>query len=165
MKKSFMLAASIVLIFLFSYGFTNEEVGAKVGAYAPNVTLTSNGKTVDIEKYRGEYVLLSLWSSYDATSRLRCNDYNAYVKSLVLKGEKSINYLSVNLDDNERLFQEVVRLDNLNSDLQYFAGESEKSLIDKFYNLNSGFNTYLINQAGKIVAINPTVDELNLINH
>lgn len=164
MKKSFMLAASIVLIFLFSYGFTNEEVGAKVGAYAPNITLTSNGKTVDIEKYRGEYVLLSLWSSYDASSRLRCNDYNAYVKSSALKDEKSINYLSVNLDDNEKLFNEIVRLDNLNTDLQYFAGEREKSLIDKFYNLNSGFNTYLINQVGKIVAINPTVDELNLLN-
>ncbi len=159
-----MLAASIVLIFVFSVGFTNEEIGAKVGAFAPNITLSDNGKIIDIEKYRGEYVLLNFWSSFDASSRIKCNDYDAFVKNSKIDNDgKSINYLSVNLDDNRKLFEEIVRLDNFDNELQFFAGENEIGLIDKFYNLKAGFNSFLIDKAGKIVAVNPTVDELNMI--
>lgn len=161
MKKSFMLLASIILIFLFSYGFTNEEIGNQVGDYAPNITFTSNGKTLDIEKYRGEYVLLNFWSSYDSDSRMNCNLYDSYFRSSNKEnGEKSVNYLSINLDENEILFNEILRRDNLDNDSQFFAGNRNFSQIDKFYDIKAGFNSYLISKSGKIIAINPSVSEL-----
>lgn len=161
-----MLVVSIVLISVFSYGFSDEEVGAKIGAYAPNVTLTEGTKTVDIEKYRGEYLLLAFWASYDADSRIRSNEYGAFISSSkVANSEESINFLSINFDEKEVLFREIVRLDNMSNDSQIFARECERSQIDKFYNLKSGYKSYLIDCNGKIVAINPTISELNAIYH
>ena len=160
MKKSFMLFASIVLIFLFSYGFTNEEIGNQVGDYAPNITFTSNGKTFDIEKYRGEYFLLNFWSSYDANSRIYCKMYDSFIRSKKEIGDNSLNYMSVNLDENEILFNEIIRRDNLDNESQIFAGNRNFVQIDKFYDLKTGYNSYLISKYGKIVAINPSVSDL-----
>ena len=156
MKKSFLFLAGIVMVLIFSFGFTNEEVGAKVGAYAPNISLLDNGKTIDIERFRGEYLLLTFWSSYDASSRYMCNEYETFLKS----NSKSINYLSVNLDESETLFSEVLKLDNLNNDSQIFAGNRNYNQIDKFYDLKAGYYSFLISKTGKIIAINPSVSEL-----
>ena len=73
---------------------------------------------------------------------------------------KSINYLSVNLDESETLFSEVLKLDNLNNDSQFFAGNRNYNQIDKFYDLKAGYYSFLISKTGKIIAINPSVSEL-----
>lgn len=118
---------------------------------APDFSVARNDTTVSLHDLRGKYVLLDFWSSADANSRLKSNEYN----TLPITDTGRLRRLSVNFDRSEELFNEIVNRDHLHPDEQYFAGQSDLDKLIQDYGVTQGYNSYLIDPQGKIIAINP----------
>ena len=106
----------------------------------------------------GEYVLLNFWKSTDAPSRKRANDYTAWLRRHENAG---LRFVSVNLDESPEMYREIVRRDSLIPSTQYHVGGDTARAIYNAFGLEYGLGTMLVNPDGKIIAHNPSWDELN----
>ncbi len=131
-----------------------------IGRKAPALAITEADREFALDRMRGEYVLLNFWNSTDAASRVAANKYDTWVAR---HPDADVCLLSVNFDRSEAFFHEIVRRDGMNEELQYHADDSEARQIRKDYALKDGYGTLLINPEGKIIAHNPTPEELERI--
>lgn len=151
MRNTILLAIIAVIMAVFSTRLLHVDNQPERGEMAPDFALTKNDTTINLRDLRGRYVLLDFWSSSDANSRLKSNEYNA----LPITHTSRLERLSVNFDRSKELFAELVKRDHLHSDEQYFAGDTDDDKIMEEYGVNQGYNSYLIDPKGKIVAVNP----------
>lgn len=164
MKKTIMLIAGIIVLLLFSSSFQGG-IAPLAGSIAPSVAIKNQDSSISLDGYRGKYVFLSFWSSSDAESRIRCNEMNAFVKSINndLQKEGQVGMLSVNFDRSERLFNEILRRDNLDATVQFHVSGHGASKIKRDYGLEKGLKSFVIDPTGRIVAVNPKKEDLNKI--
>ncbi len=145
---------------LFTSASSNNEKGGVVGASAGDFTVANASGVVSLSQLRGNYVLLTLWSSTDVVSRLeniRC-DRNA-------SHSAKLKPLSVNFDRSRALFDELVAADSLNAAAQYYCERQDRSIFSDKWGVSQQYNTYLIGPTGKVVAQNPTSQEIDrLVN-
>ncbi len=163
MKKTLMLCVSIVALLLFSSAFTGNGISPSVGHYAPRFSVGSEDTSVSLEDCRGKYVVLSFWTAADARSRLRCKKMTSVVdriNSLQTDAEEKVCFVAVNFDRSYELFREIVRRDNLDDDTQFYVEGEVAGRLRRDYDLDSGYNTFLINPEGRIEAVNPSSDYL-----
>lgn len=73
---------------------------------------------------------------------------------------KNLSFISVNFDDSDNMFKELVRTDGLSEVSQFYEKDGMESEVYKRYRLKSGMNSYLLDKDGKILAINPTQQQL-----
>lgn len=158
MKKAIgYIAFFAVLIFLVS-AYSERVVKAEKGYSAPEIEMVSNGsKDIALSSLRGKYVLVNFWDSGSAVSRIAANEYDRFSRS---KKKNKFELLSINTDDNKKLFREIVKNDNLDNATQYHIGEVKTKNTRKDYRIEQGFSSYLINPQGKVVAVNPSVTTL-----
>jgi hypothetical protein len=105
---------------------------------------------------KGKYVLLTFWSSADAESRISNLTYDKIAKTY--KG--SLEYVAVNYDHSPRVYGEIKKIDDLRQSSQFRDNKGSSSSIYTDYRLAQGFNSYLIDRNGTIIAINPTSQQL-----
>lgn len=154
MKKAISIIA-VFVVFLLSISARTERVfKAEDGYKAPALRVANANSEISLEDLRGDYVLVNFWSSTNAASRVAAGEYDSFVKN----GEgKQIHLLSVNSDDNERLFREIVRRDGLDEKTQYRASGTSASDMVSEYGLQGGMQSFLIDPQGRILATNPDV--------
>lgn len=151
---------SIIVFFavllLLGSAATNNAIDGVKGFQAPIFKVERNDSVVSLDDMRGHWVLLQFWSSSDAPSRIAGKQYTA-IEQKLNDGQSAERFhlLSVNMDRSERLFREIVRRDNLNAETQFRAQGEEASKIIDAYRLDNGFQSFLIDPQGKIVATNP----------
>lgn len=162
MKKAILIIASFAILLIFGSAYTERNRAPKEGYMSPVLMLERDGETVSIDRLRGEYVLLTFWSSGDARSRLMCNRYETYVDSDVCVG-KGICMVAVNFDRSENLFREVVYRDCMNADAQFHVEGSRALKIIEDFALDNGFKSFLLDRSGRIVATDPDTDYLTKI--
>lgn len=159
MKKLLFILATLAVVVMFTSASNNVK-GGLVGSAASDFTISNDDGKVSLSQYRGKYVLLTLWSSADALSRLdniRCDRYVAEVDGVV--------QLSVNFDRSKALFNELVATDGLDSSTQYFCESQDRSVFEQKWGTGHQYNTYLISPSGTVVAVNPTNREISrLVN-
>ncbi len=131
-----------------------------IGRKAPTLNIHDADRELTLHAMRGEYVLLNFWNSTDAASRVAANTYDRWMEK---HPQADVSLLSVNFDRSEAFFHEIVRRDGLDENMQYHVSGSEAAQIRKNYALHDGYGTVLINPEGKIIAHNPTPEELSLI--
>lgn len=151
MRNTILLVLVVGAIVLFGTKVIGVESQPDEGRQAPELSLTRNDSTLSLQDLRGRYVLVDFWSSADAASRVKSNEYNR----LPISSAARIKRLSVNFDRSEELFNEIVQRDHLNPEEQYFAGESDYNKIIRDYGITQGYNSFLIDPQGKIIAVNP----------
>lgn len=156
---------SIIALFtvvLLSLSAHNQRVfEAAEGYNAPLFTLTK-GDTVSVSlaDMKGRYVLINFWSSLEPSTRLAARMYDRLARS---GAEQQLSLISVNLDRSQGLFREIVGRDNLSEDKQWHvAGKEAESLVED-YNLQHGLNSFLVDPQGRVVAINPSKEQLAAI--
>lgn len=159
-KKQVMKKAIPVFVVLFAFllsvsARTERVFKAADGYKAPALHVANATDSISLEELRGSYVLVNFWSVADAESRVAAGEYDALAKSMA---GKQFRVLSVNTDDNERLFREIVRRDGLNDKTQYRATGTQASKLNSEYGLDGGAHSYLINPEGRIVATNPSAN-------
>ena len=133
--------------------------GLNVGDIAPNfkIKTISDGQQLELDSFKGKYVLLSFWASYDAQSRMRNVSMNNALQNL----PQSVKMVSISFDEYKSVFNETIRKDGIQSSDCYLETKGEASSVFKSYGLNRGFRNYLLDANGVIIAKNIPASELS----
>ncbi len=133
--------------------------GLSVGDSAPNFTIpaTDNNDAKELKELKGSYILLSFWASYDAPSRTQNALLNNSLKQF---GEHNVKMVSVSFDEYASIFNETIKRDGINTPDCFVETSGEASGIYRKYRLKKGFNNYLLNEQGIIIAKNITAAQL-----
>jgi rhodanese-related sulfurtransferase len=118
----------------------------------------SNGQQKVLSTVKGSYVLLSFWASFDAPSRLRNVSLSNELKR---HPQNSVKMVSVSFDTYNSIFEETVRKDRVDAPICVVDTRGKRSAVYKKYRLNRGFNNYLLNEKGVIIAKNLSPDDLS----
>lgn len=159
MKKTFLkvVTACLFLVFLTAYG--SNPCDDRIGYLAPNFVVKNNECEKEIQQLKGKYVLLAFWTSVDVNSRITNLQYDRAVRQL-----DGIDFISVNFDRSQGVFQEIVKVDKLNVESQFYDLDGYDSKLYLRYELGRGMKTLLLDKSGKIIAENPNPQDLkNLI--
>jgi len=154
--RYFKLIFFLITACLLLTGSSVKEIklteGVQPGNLAPGINLQG------INLKGNKFVLLQFWAAYDAHSRMvNAQMYNAISH---LKTD-DIRMVSISLDENEAVFEGIVKVEQLNPATQFNDPRGKDSEIFKKYRLNSGFNNWLINSEGVVVAKNVNPREIS----
>ena len=120
----------------------------QIGKTAPEFSLPDTaGVSVSLSSFRGKYVLLSFWASYDAHSRL-----NNATLSHATSRTGNIEMVSVSFDNYKSIFNETIRKDRISTKNCFVELDGENSDLYKTYRLHKGFKNYLLDENGVIIA-------------
>lgn len=151
MNKTLLTIAIALLLTLFSSAYYSAPADSRIGYKAPSLVLGNNNDLSPLQQHRGEKVLLTFWSSADATSRL---DNMRYDRLSRQEGAAFI-HVSVNLDRSESVFNSVVDIDNLDRSAHFSTSVAAQESIVKSWRLDEGYHSFLIDEQGKITAVDP----------
>lgn len=154
MKKSLIKIVTLGLFFIFASAYTGNPDDNKVGYMAPNFTLSNAQDTMTLQREKGKYLLLTFWSSDDVPSRLSNIRYDRATRKM------GIRYVAVNYDRSRKIYQEIVKVDSLRESTQFYDQEGKGSNLYASYRLDQGLKSYLLDPTGKIIAENPSNQQL-----
>lgn len=133
---------------------------ARIGYDAPSLVAEHQNKEVSLEQLRGKKVILSFWSAADAESRLMQTKI-AQLQNRTNGKTNKITIMSVNLDRSETLMHEMVKIDNLDESSQFYVGSKEhRNALLEAYRMGNGLRTFIIDENGHIMAVDPTDTQL-----
>ena len=144
MRRTFTAIATIAILLVFTSSYNSYDVSVDINSFAPNFEISKLGNHFKLSETRGNYVIVNFWTSDYAEARIR----------------KNLSFISVNFDDSDNMFKELVRTDGLSEVSQFYEKDGMESEVYKRYRLKSGMNSYLLDKDGKILAINPTQQQL-----
>lgn len=156
MRKTLTAIATIAILLIFTSSYNSYNVDISIESFAPNFEIAKEGKSIKLSEMRGNYVVVNFWTSDNAESRIRNIQYDRFFKSL----DNKSNFIAINFDESKELQKELVKIDNLSDKSQFHDGSGNESEVYKSYHLESGMNSYLLDKDGKILAINPTPQQL-----
>lgn len=156
MKKYIILGFLLVAMLVGGEIVQNHNAGPRFteGKTLPDIALSKGDVTMYLHQLQGDYTLVDFWSVTDGASRVKSNEYNA----LGLDDITEIEFVSVNVDDNRELYEQIVSRDCLNRKSQYSAGNNQQ--VIKEFELDNGFKSYLLDKEGRIIAVNPDSEQL-----
>lgn len=156
MRRAFTAIATIAILLVFTSSYNSYDVSVDINSFAPNFEISKLGNHFKLSETRGNYVIVNFWTSDDAEARIRNIHYDRFFKSI----GKNLSFISVNFDDSDNMFKELVRTDGLSEVSQFYEKDGMESEVYKRYRLKSGMNSYLLDKDGKILAINPMQQQL-----
>lgn len=172
--KKFGIFTFFILVFALAVGiFVNRlcsvTPGLRHNSSLPKleaVSLQNPERELTMADLKGKYVLVNFWDSSNAMSRIAAGEYDRFFRN---HRQRNLQLLSVNTDDNRRLFDEIVRTDGLDALTQYHIADVRARGITPDYHPEDGYSSYLLNPSGRVIAVNPTLstieDILNTSTH
>lgn len=155
MKKFVYLLITLCVVLVFTSSRTTISNDSRVGTKASNFSIGNEENVVELEQYRGKFVVLNMWTSADAVTRLENIELNK-----IARNNPQIVHMGVNFDRSKALFREVVSLDSLAVSSQFFCEIQDRPSFEKRWGSIDKPCTFLINGKGVIVAVNPTIKEI-----
>ena len=134
--------------------------GLSVGDVAPDFRIESTSGEqypLKLADFKGRYVLLSFWASYDAQSRMQ----NVSLNNILRSDAPNVKMVSVSFDEYRSVFEETIRKDQIVTPTCFVETKGESSGIFKKYRLGRGFTNYLLDDNGVIIAKNISAAELS----
>ena len=134
--------------------------GLSVGDVAPDFRIESTSGEqypLKLADFKGRYVLLSFWASYDAQSRMQ----NVSLNNALRSDAPNVKMVSISFDEYRSVFEETIRKDQIVTPTCFVETEGEDSGLFKKYRLNRGFTNYLLDGNGVIIAKNISAAELS----
>ncbi len=150
MSRTFLVIAVIGLMGLFTSARYSTPVDTRIGYQAPNLTVKDNLGSLELQKFRGQTVVVTFWSSTDARSRMANIDYDRQAAA-----GKQFTHISVNMDPSRGVYDQIITLDGVNMDTQFHCSALEQLTLTKTWRLTDGFHSFLIDREGKIIAVDP----------
>ena len=134
--------------------------GLSVGDVAPDFRIESTSGEqypLKLADFKGHYVLLSFWASYDAQSRMQ----NVSLNNALRSDAPNVKMVSISFDEYRSVFEETIRKDQIVMPTCFVETKGEDSGLFKKYRLNRGFTNYLLDGNGVIIAKNISAAELS----
>ena len=151
MYKSLLTIAIVGLLILFTSAYYTAPADSRIGYKAPSLVLDDNNGLSPLQQHRGDYVLLTFWSSTDVESRLGNKHYDRLSRADGIH----FNHVSVNLDRSDAVFKSIVMVDDLDRSAQFGTSADAQDAIIKSWRLEEGFHSFLLDPQGQILAIDP----------
>lgn len=151
----------VVLLLCSLTSFVEKDIpvqGTNIGDTAPDffIQRSDEKKGKKLKELRGNNVLISFWASYDASSRMQ----NALLNHAIKKMNDSVKMVSVSFDEYASIFNETIEKDGIKACNCFADTCGQTSSTYKKYRLDRGFQNFLLNEKGVIVAKNITADQL-----
>jgi thiol-disulfide isomerase/thioredoxin len=129
----------------------------RIGELVPEIELMSKGDSlVKLSSFKGKVVLIDFWASWCGP----CRASNPYVQKLYKKYKDSgFEVFAVSLDVNKPLWLKAIKRDKLTY-TQVIDSDGWMSKVAEKYYVDALPTSFLIDRAGKIVAINLEGKEL-----
>lgn len=154
-----LIIVSFVVMLLTMSAFVDVRRSARIGSEAPTFIVERADSSLSLDGLRGKKVVLSFWSAADAQSRLDQNRLAAAIRNAGEDSETAV--VSVNLDRSEKLMKGIAAMDNLDNDSQFNVGDATaESAIREAFEMADGLRTFIIDERGIIVKVDPSEKEL-----
>lgn len=158
MNKTLITIVTVALMLLTSARYTTPSDG-RVGYQAPNLSLSNTATSVQLQDFRGQYVVVTFWSSAQPASRIA----NAKL-STATANNSEVAYIAVNMDRSRGLFEQLIAVDNLDGKAQFHIDLDSQEQVMQSWRQNGGdFSSFLIDPQGKILKQNPTPADIALL--
>ncbi len=155
MKKFVCLFVTLCVVLVFTSSRTTVSNDSRVGTRAANLSIGNETNVVELSQFSGKYVVLNMWTSADAITRIENIELNK-----IARNNDKVVHMGVNFDRSKALFKEVMSLDSLEVSSQYFCELQDRPEFEKKWGSIDKPCTFLINGKGVIVAVNPTLNEI-----
>lgn len=156
MRKTLTVIATVALSIMFTSSYNSYDVDIDIDSFAPNFEIAKPGNRIKLSEKRGNFIVVNFWKSTAAESRIRNIEYDRFFKS----ANKETCYIAINYDNSKRLYDELAKVDRLTKVSQFYDAGGLDSEVYKSYHLDEGMNSYLLDKTGKILAVNPTTQQL-----
>lgn len=146
------------LIFLLVAITAGANAQLKIGEMAPEIELRNHKDSlVKLSSFKGKVVLIDFWASWCGP----CRAVNPYTQKLYKQyKDKGFEVFAVSLDVNKPLWLKAIKKDKLTY-TQVIDYDGWLSKVGEKYFVDALPTTFLLDKAGKIVAINLEGEELS----
>lgn len=162
MKNLLFICAVLVILLSGTSGYNEERFDTMPGDEAPLFEVTENDRTVSLSDFRGRYTLITFWNSSDAASRMACSQYSTTIDATPGLNDR-VAFIGINFDESRALYEEIVRIDNLDPTTQYRVDGNKAERLRASYGLDAGMGSILIDPEGRVVMFNPTAESLKTL--
>jgi len=150
MKKTVSL---LVVLFGSVISFAQPSVGDR----AKEITLPdTKGKEISLSSLKGKVVLIDFWASWCGPCRRSVPDLKKTYEKYQSKG---FEIYGVSLDADKFAWKVAIKEDHVN----WIHVNDAKGFVAGLWNVEYIPNTYLLDQDGKILAVNPSHAELEVL--
>ncbi|MCC8132575.1 MAG: thioredoxin family protein [Tannerellaceae bacterium] len=156
--RTYVLAVTTAIVTMSAATKDPRPVeGVNPGDLVPEIESFGELKEFSFQNHSQRYTLLNFWAAYDVESRMRnirlANEVNKF-------DPEKIALVSVSLDESKTIFQETIRIDQLNETTQFHDELGKESVLYKKFKLGRGLRNFLVNEKGVIIATNVTPEKL-----
>lgn len=158
--KYFLLVAIVFITSSYTPRTSGISEGIYPGNLMPELKINNDlGTKLDLKLLKGVKVLVSFWAAYDAESHMK----NVLLWNTLQKEKHTLVMVSVSFDKSKAVFEKTLSMDGINDRYQFLDTKGSDSEIYRKYELEKGFQNYLIDENGVIMAVNLTPKDLNRI--
>lgn len=140
---------------------TKPSEGIYPGEKFPDIKLSvdKSEDTFNLTDLKGQKVLVHLWAAYDAQSH--CD--NVLLANTIKQNNYPVTLVSLSFDESKSVYEKTVEMDAINSNYQFWIDKQQQADLRSRYKLRNGFKSFLIDENGKIQAIDVSAQNLGLL--
>jgi peroxiredoxin len=148
MKKA---VSVLVVLFMCVAGFAQPSVGEK----ASEISLPdTEGSNLSLSSLQGKVVLIDFWASWCGP----CRRSEPELKKLYEKYQsKGFEIYGISVDEDKFAWKTAIKQDKIN----WLHVNDDKGVVAGKWNVMYIPNTYLLDKTGKVVAVNPSHQQLD----
>lgn len=133
--------------------------GLTLGDVLPKMkSLDVGGRSSLTEGKAPRYTLLHTWAAYDAESRATNLAWDQYFRA---KPHTSVRYQALSLDTDSLVYVRTIALDQVDASRQSCAPLAERQELMRSLGLQQGLHSYLVDERGVVLAVDPTPQVLD----
>lgn len=156
--KYFLIVGIVLITSSHTTSTSRISEGIYPGDLMPELKISNeSGKMLDLKHLKGVKVLVNFWAAYNGESHMK----NVQLWNTLQKGKHALVMVSVSFDKSKAVFEKTLSIDGINGKYQFLDAKGSDSEIYQKYQLEKGFQNYLIDEKGVIMAINLTPKDLN----